>query len=54
MKFLILGIYLFVIIGLSAYLAVVLVHLKGFMQYSSYLRPVTRFYLLLLLVITIF
>ncbi len=48
------GIYLLVIIVLFAFIAIVVMHIGNFKQYSKYLSVVLRIYLVVILLIAIF
>ncbi|MBC7503768.1 hypothetical protein H7169_02270 [Candidatus Gracilibacteria bacterium] len=48
------GLYLFLVIGLFGFLAVFMMHIHDYKQYSRYITVITRIYLTLMVVIAIF
>jgi hypothetical protein len=51
MNWILFGIYLFCIISLFAFIAIVLMHIGEFRQYSRYINPVLRIYIVLIILI---
>ena len=53
-NYILFGLYLFLLIGVFGFLAVFMVHIRDYRQYSRYITTITRTYLLLMVVIAIF
>ena len=53
-NYILFGIYLFLILGIFGFLTIFMMHIRDYLQYSRYLKGITRFYLVLMVVIAIF
>lgn len=47
------GIYLLLITGIFGFLTIFMMHIRDYRQYSRYLTGITRFYLILMVIIAI-
>jgi amino acid permease len=54
MNWILFGIYLFCIISLFAFIAIVIMHIGEFRQYSRYINPILRLYVFLIVLIALF
>ena len=54
MNLILLGIYLVVLVILFAFVGIVIMHIGIFKQYSKFLTPVIRIYLVMVILIAIF
>ncbi|MDD2693879.1 MAG: hypothetical protein PHY14_03015 [Candidatus Gracilibacteria bacterium] len=54
MNLILLGIYLVVLVILFAFVGIVIMHIGNFRQYSRFLTPVIRIYLVIVILIALF
>ncbi|MBX9809506.1 hypothetical protein K2X92_03910 [Candidatus Gracilibacteria bacterium] len=45
------GMYLFVVLGLFGFIAIFMLHIRDYQQYSRYLKTLTRIYILAMVLI---
>ena len=53
-NFVIFGVYLVVLIFLFGFIAIFVRHIRDFQEYSRYLRPIMRTYIVLMMLIALF
>jgi hypothetical protein len=54
MNWILFGIYLFCVLWLFVFIAIVLMHIGEFRQYSRYINPILRIYIVLIVLIWLF
>jgi len=53
-NYILFGVYLVLILGIFGFLTIFMMHIRDYLQYSRYLKGITRFYLALMVTIAIF
>jgi glucan phosphoethanolaminetransferase (alkaline phosphatase superfamily) len=53
-NYILFGLYLFLLLGIFGFLAIFMMHIRDYRQYSRYITTITRVYLLLMVAIAIF
>ncbi|MBC7498804.1 hypothetical protein H7170_04130 [Candidatus Gracilibacteria bacterium] len=53
-NYILFGLYLFLLLGIFGFLAIFMMHIRDYRQYSRYITTITRAYLLLMVAIAIF
>ncbi len=54
LNYILLGVYIFVVLGIFWFLAVFMMHIRDYQKYSRYIPIVTRIYMILMILVALF